>query len=155
MNLFASSPCPKTSAIVLDDSRVIKMCLETSQLLSTAVHNGLLTARGAVYKAAYIGHPITKWVSSDLRNAAWSRDHLGHLLAEYQRRFGRSHACTVIYESVQVPDITDLPDYFVNCTPHKEMPDVHDAYKHCLVDKWLADIRPPRWTNAQPPAWFQ
>ncbi|AXN53721.1 hypothetical protein SPS_10 [Sphingomonas phage Scott] len=36
MNIFMTSPDPKACALVMDDRRLIKMVLETAQLLSTA-----------------------------------------------------------------------------------------------------------------------
>lgn len=38
MNIFASFPCPKQSAQYLDNKRVIKMILESAQLLFTALY---------------------------------------------------------------------------------------------------------------------
>ena len=38
MNIFASYPCPKQSAQFLDNKRVIKMILESAQLLFTAIY---------------------------------------------------------------------------------------------------------------------
>lgn len=37
MNIFISSPSPTKSAKFLDNSRLIKMILETAQLLSTSL----------------------------------------------------------------------------------------------------------------------
>jgi hypothetical protein len=37
MNIFVTSDCPKLSAQALDNKRVVKMVLETAQLLSTAI----------------------------------------------------------------------------------------------------------------------
>lgn len=38
MNIFATDPCPIKSAQFLDDKRVIKMILESAQMLCTALH---------------------------------------------------------------------------------------------------------------------
>jgi hypothetical protein len=37
MNIFVTSLCPRISAQVLDNKRVVKMVLETAQLLSAAI----------------------------------------------------------------------------------------------------------------------
>ena len=36
---------------------------------------------------------------------------------------------------------------FPNCTPHKNISDVHLAYRMTLSDKWANDKRPPKWTK--------
>ena len=157
MNLFVSSYCPILSAKALDDLRLNKMCIETAQLLSTAVHNGALRASGEVYRRAYPNHPVTRWVFSSPEALWWTIRHFRALLSEYQLRRGRVHGSSRILDALVVCDedakwISPTPSSYCNCTPHKDLP-IIDAYRKTLQEKWLADIRYPRWTNSSPPDW--
>jgi len=68
------------------DKHVVKMILETGQMLSTAYqrHCGI---DDSLYKPAYAKHPMTIWVGESLGNYLWSLDLLGHLLNQYRYRY--------------------------------------------------------------------
>lgn len=157
MNLFASDPCPCLSAQALDDKRVVKMALETAQLLSTAVHHGMVFASDEVYRPAYANHPVAIWVRSHPDALLWSYQHLHWLCVEYHFRFKRQHACERVLQALVMPPGSlykrVTPD-FCNCTPYPELP-VHGAYRHTLRLKWANDKRPPTWRVRGAPLWYQ
>jgi len=72
MNIFASHPSPLHSALVLDDKRVVKMVLESAQMLSTAI-----SQRGccAPYRENHVNHPCSVWVRSTQGNYFWLLQH--------------------------------------------------------------------------------
>ena len=68
MNIFVTNDCPIISAQALDNKRVVKMVLETAQLLSTAIFINSNVAYDNIYKATHIKHPCTIWAASTIGN---------------------------------------------------------------------------------------
>jgi hypothetical protein len=60
MNIFVTSTCPKISAQALDNKRVVKMVLETAQLLSTPIFiNNSDIKYDNIYKPTHVKHLCT------------------------------------------------------------------------------------------------
>jgi hypothetical protein len=112
MNIFALDPCPTKSAQMLANRHVVKMILESAQMLCTA-HRVLdgkrqfdLTSNrkktqyilhdaekdSLFYKATHINHPCNIWVRSHQKNYQWLYTHFASLCAEYTKRYGKVHA---------------------------------------------------------------
>lgn len=155
MNIFVTYRCPRRSARVLDDKRVNKMILESAQMLGTALreHNAPLgaipkTKSGTPMKPAYVNHPCTVWARQTRNNYRWLLRHLTALCEEKRRRFGTPH----FYES-RLEDFAQAMKYipegrrtrWANCSPYKDEPDIHLAYRKTMIDKWDADTLRPRW----------
>lgn len=156
MNIFATSKCPKKCAEYLDDKRVVKMCLETAQLLSTALRiNGY--EGDDVYKATHVNHPCTIWVAATRMNYLWTVQHLQALCSEYTKRYGKTHKCEdmiirLLAKAQYVPAGAQLP--FANCAAnaslgisYKSMADTTRAYQLYLNDRWEHDKRTPTWNG--------
>ncbi len=148
MNIFVSHPSPHLSAFALDDKRVVKMVLETCQLLSTAMN---VTGGIGPYKTTPANHPCSKWAREAKGNYSWLFDHFDELLREYTLRYDRIHKCEQYYETLR-NGIKTIPDgeqtSFVNCTLYKDVDNIFVAYKQYLNHKWANDKRPPRWYKA-------
>lgn len=144
MNIFATSDCPLTSAQYLDDKRVIKMILESAQLMCTALVSAGVQAP---YRPTHVGHPCTRWTAATRENYRWLFEHFVSLCGEYEARYDKLHACEG-YANFFAQEVWALPagdlTPFANCTPYKELP-VHDAYCLVLEDKWKNDKRKPTW----------
>lgn len=148
MNIFATDPCPIASAKALDDKRVVKMTLESCQILNTTLIT--LGATGIGYKPTHKNHPCVLWAGKSLGNYIWLHDHLEALLNEYTSRYGKIHKCSEHLDGLVEPILilpfpTTKQTPFVNCTDFKHITDVHEAYKECLRTKWANDIRVPTW----------
>lgn len=145
MNIFASDPCPYKSAAFLDDKRVNKMTLETTQLLCTAIN---LYGGISPYKTTHVNHPSSIWVRASRANYLWTLKHLDALLKEYTARYGKIHKCREYYGILQDGAVL-LPEgeltEFPNCTTFKHVSDVHLAYRFYLKEKWINDKRVPTW----------
>ncbi len=156
MNIFVTYPDPTQCACALDDKRVVKMVLQTAQLLSTALLCHGHPDQRPLFREAHANHPCSLWVRETRSNYIWTFRHFSALCKEYMRRFNRQHLSERKLASILddrrylVPDGEQTP--FVNCTNFRFL-DVHNAYREQLVSKWKTDIREPKWTNAQPPAW--
>ena len=104
MNIFVTDPDPVKSAEVLPDKHVVKMPLETCQMLAVVYSkwyynwgNDLLPKKdGTPYnteKGAFRGHPCTIWAAESIANTAWLIQHGFGLLQEYTHRYGKIHSC--------------------------------------------------------------
>ena len=64
MNIFVTDEDPVKSAQTLCDKHVVKMVLESAQMLSTAWRqwDPEASEERGLYKAAHPNHPCTKWV---------------------------------------------------------------------------------------------
>ena len=147
MQIFASYSCPYLSAAALDDKRVVKMCVETAQILSTVMH--MYGRPDAPYKSTHKNHPCVLWAAESQVNYAWLVRHFMALLDEYTGRYGRVHKCeqyTNVFLSVisHSASCLGVPAEFANCTPYKDM-ETHQAYQMYLNDRWESDIRAPKW----------
>lgn len=165
MNIFVTNDCPFKSAIALDDKRVVKMVLESTQMLCTAINE---YGGKTPYKSTHKNHPCNVWVRQNRANFAWLFKHAIALSNEYKHRYGRQHKCTNILVSIIEKNLFDLlpnTEYrlysFVNCAAHKgkgldfkSIQPTVEAYKQYLNSRWSTDVREPKWTNREPPKWF-
>ena len=104
MNIFVTDPDPLESARVLPDKHVVKMPLETCQMLAVVYSkwhfdwgDDLLPKKdGTPYnteKGAFRGHPCTIWAAQSIANTAWLIQHGFGLLQEYEHRYNKIHSC--------------------------------------------------------------
>ncbi len=150
MNIFASSPCPTQSALNLDDRRLVKMVLESAQLLSTI--------RGGPYKPTHINHPSTLWAKEYPENTKWLYLHFLALAEEYRRRFNRTHksfhTCIERFYLNFEPIKSSTPYSFMVVPGKYSLLPVQAAiaYQKILADKWTKS--PGRFTNTAPPPFY-
>lgn len=88
MNIFYLAHSPSDCAKMHCDKHVIKMILETAQLLSTAHHERGSTAP---YKPTHRNHPSAVWVRSGVKQYRWAYSLLEALSDEYTLRYGKVH----------------------------------------------------------------
>ena len=145
MNIFVTHPDPMLSAMFLDDKRVIKMVLESAQLLSTAM---IQLGGCGPYKPCYINHPCSIWTRDCRHNYNWLYFHFVYLCEQYTDRYGKIHKCeqyvNTFGEFTQHVPYKLMPKPFANCTPFKRT-EVHLAYRLTLRRKWRRDVRTPTW----------
>lgn len=101
MNIFVLSTDPEEAAQMACDQHVIKMILESTQLLATALRfhgapDEVLprTASGTPYKSTHHNHPCSVWTRKTRANFLWLVEHVRALSEEYTIRFGKVHACS-------------------------------------------------------------
>jgi hypothetical protein len=164
MNIFVTSNCPKLSAQALDNKRVVKMALETAQLLSTAIFINSTITYDNLYKPTHIKHPCTIWAAANIENWDWLFGHFIALYEEYSFRYNKQHASEKISPYL-LKYRTDIKSgsmtAFANCTrsealqiDFKHIQDTFEAYKKYLIAKWHYDKLPPKWINREPPPWY-
>lgn len=149
MNIFITSPSPTKCARFLDDKRLVKMCLETAQILSTTLRCYGYT--GEVYKISHVNHPASIWVRQNQSNYRWTLAHFRALCEEYTRRYGKVHASSRLFPQF-LGNISILPTGkrtpFANCAANaslgvsfKHLP-VFEAYRTYLGVRFLNDVKP-------------
>jgi hypothetical protein len=174
MNIFVTDVSPSKSAQVLPDKHVVKMPLETCQMVSIIYSKwyydwGTINkADGTPYntvKGAFRNHPCTKWVADNHYNLAWLITHGIHLCFEYEKRYQKRHSCLntmeeamVIFHNnakISISKHTDVKE-FTRAMPDEykldESIDTFTAYKMYIASKpWVADnylrmpSRKPDW----------
>jgi hypothetical protein len=94
MNIFVLDNDTRLAALYHCDKHVVKMILETAQLLCTA-HRELdgdeRAARLSFYRATHKNHPCAKWARETRANYLWLYDLLKWLLHEYTFRYSKVH----------------------------------------------------------------
>lgn len=147
MNIFVTDLDPRMSARNLDDKRVIKMCLESAQMLSTTM--SVLGIKGP-YLPTHVNHPCTVWVRQNRSNYIWLLSHFIALCTEYKERYRKTHKCEQ-YVPLFTSIVDALPEGpltpFVNCTDNKHL-EVIEAYWVHLRKKWNEDKRTPTWNKS-------
>jgi hypothetical protein len=155
MNIFVVDEDPVVAARALCNKHVVKMVLESAQLLVTAFPAGTTD-----YKRTHVNHPCAKWTRQSLTNFKWLLVHACELSDEYARRYGRTHASASVIDKflnlvLEMPDLGLTPFARAIKQPWKEQTahrSVVDAYRtYYLEDK----ARFARWApRAQAPSWW-
>ena len=120
MNIFYLHHDPKLCAQYHVDKHVVKMILETAQLLSTA---HWLSGGEGPYRATHKNHPSAIWTRSNKSNYIWLCKLGIELCKEYTYRYGKTHKTQQYLEwlSSHIPDIPNgeftppslaMPDIF-------------------------------------------
>ena len=102
MNIFVTNQCPIQSARNLPDKHIVKMPLETCQMLSI-IYSDWYYGIGQLHKldgtpyrtahGAFRKHPCTQWAAAEYWNLSWLISHGMALCDEYTARFHKHHAC--------------------------------------------------------------
>ena len=102
MNIFVTDSCPIQSARNLPDKHIVKMPLETCQMLAI-IFSDWYYGVGKLYKSdgtpyrtahgAFRNHPCTQWAAASQYNLAWLIRHGYALCDEYNQRYGKVHTC--------------------------------------------------------------
>ena len=94
MNIFYLSDDPRDAAIMQCDRHVVKMILESAQLLSTAhreVDGDYWADANGLYKRTHKNHPSAVWARESHENYQWLYRHFYALCDEYRYRYGKEH----------------------------------------------------------------
>ena len=163
MNIFATSQCPIQCAQEMTDVHVVKMILESAQLLSTA--HFVLDGVQVGYKPTHKNHPCAVWCRTTRSNYSWLYAHFCALLDEFTFRTGKVHkskeqskALQSFPKNLQLGGLTP----FTLCVPEEftgvSNLDVHGRYQAYLNVKfaeWRSRDKPIKveWTNRAKPSW--
>jgi hypothetical protein len=99
MNIFYLDKCPEKAARLQYNKHVVKMILESAQMLCTAHHCIIGEDADVPYKAAHKNHPSTVWARQSSENYTWLYRHMMELGREYERRYGKKHLSIIKCEN--------------------------------------------------------
>jgi len=176
INIFYLDISPTLAAQYAVDRHVVKMILETCQLLSTAhrVLDGTQTQdksktgrkvtryvlndyrEDILYQATHINHPSSVWCRQNVENYQWLHNHLMALLNEYTYRYGKVHKCmNVAVALYQVPN-NILPGKFTDPTPamKTEFLIENNSLKSYRNYYKTGKVHLHKYTKRQPPNWM-
>ena len=170
MNIFAVDADPKVAAQDLVDSHVVKMILESAQLLSTAhrVLDGVPYFVGktkkwklpddrdsVLYSATHVNHPSAVWVRQCTGNYKWLVLHYRALLAEYTNRYGKHHKCEALIVPLSTyPDNLPIGDRQPFAIAMDKMYIIsEDAVENYRNYYRNGKTHLHKWTKRNPPTW--
>jgi len=90
LNIFYLHEDPRKAAEYQYNKHVVKMILESAQMLCTA-HHHFDNGDNVPYKKAHYNHPSTIWVRENSLHYDWLYEHFVALQGEYHRRYGKTH----------------------------------------------------------------
>lgn len=183
MNLFILSKDPIEAAQLQCDKHVVKMIVESAQMLST-VHrmlDGKLTRGpsksgktlskkwihpdqeldGVLYKAVHMNHPCTVWTMQSNNNYTWHYTHFAALCDEYTYRYGKVHSTdTLLREKLkQLP--RNIPVGYLTQQPLAMKSNPECMYPNDPVRSYREFYQTKQdrfkmvWTKREVPEWFK
>jgi hypothetical protein len=91
MNIFVLDEDPEIAARMHCDKHVVKMVLETAQLLCTAIDVHTEGKVKPLYRTTHKNHPCAVWVRESIENFLWTAELGLRLAEEYTHRYGKRH----------------------------------------------------------------
>ena len=181
MNLFYLDQDPIKSAQLQCDKHVVKMIVESAQMLSTAhrmldgklVETRTKTGRKGrhyelpnnleqiLYKAVHYHHPCTVWTMKSNNNYTWHWVHFKALCEEYSHRYGKVHKTDELLTEI----LQQLPRN-INVGPLSPLPLAMGAAPECInyndpVGSYRKFYQTKQarfkmvWTKREIPEWFK
>ena len=179
MNIFYLDTDPTKAAEYMVDKHVVKMILETAQLLSTThrvldgeewidrTENGRSIKRWRLknnkflderlYKATHVNHPCAIWTRQNSGNYYWLHEHFIGLCDEYTHRYSKVHKCNDMIPWLERAPRNIITTFYTS-PPSLAMPDEHkvsddpvECYQH-YYKYGKSDMH--KWTRRQAPDWI-
>ena len=125
MNIFYLDSSPELCAKYHADRHVVKMILESAQILCTVI-NEKAGYQVTPYKSTHKNHPCTLWAGASMYNALWLVNLTYHLDAEFRRRFNHQVSHKSYQMLVDIKIYTLITNYLPDSTqtpPALAMPD--------------------------------
>ena len=154
MNIFVLDTDINKCAEYHADRHVVKMILESTQMLCTVLNKlGL----NAPYRSTHLNHPCTLWAGTSFDNWKWLQALALMLNEEYKFRFDRQkdHKSAVIAHQLPDPPIPKLGlTEFAQAMPdeYKYPGDAVQAYRQFYLGE---KAHFATWTKRPVPGWFE
>ena len=159
MNIFVLSGDPTEAAIAQINKHVVKMPLETAQMLCASYPDGI-----APYKKTHYNHPCTIWSRECIENFEWLIDHGMALCQEYTHRYGRRHKCQDVIEwcrdhPPELPSLGGKTAFAVAISDNQQCKSIPNFNSLSVVDKYRLYYLYDKayiasWKNRDPPSWW-
>jgi hypothetical protein len=153
MNIFVLDRCQSICAKWHMDKHIVKMPLETAQMLCTAI---IVRGGEAPYKIAHKNHPCSIWARETTDNFMWLLNLGVELCKEYTFRYGKVHKCLEVIVGCEkqlglIPkgSLTE----FVQAMPDEyKKDDPIEGYRAYYIG---AKARMAAWKMRSIPDWFK
>jgi hypothetical protein len=181
LNIFVLNECAIISAQEQCDKHVVKMIVESAQMLSTAhrMLDGSMDKRKsksgktmskywelpdgrehALYKAVHMGHPCTVWTMESGANYLWHYMHFVALCDEYTYRYGKVHMTDAKLRHVlsaipkSIPNLDRTPfKLAMGSNPECMSSDPVESYRSFYHTK--QERFKMVWSKRSVPSWFK
>lgn len=180
MNIFVLDKSPVIAAQMQCDKHIVKMVLESAQMLSTAHRvldgnmylgpskSGKRTVKkwthkdydDVLYKVVHLKHPCTVWTMETDSNYTWHYTHFIALCDEYEYRYGRKHL-----SDIKLRDILKAPPKNIPSGNLTEFALAMKSYPQCIIPDdpiqsyrnfYHADKHFAAWNRRRPaPDWWE
>jgi len=155
MNIFVLDYNPKICAKYHCDRHVVKMILESAQILSTVINSKLKMEVTDLYKSTHVNHPVVKWVKKSKQNFDWLLELSLYLCDEYNDRYEKTHKslkvlerCALFSKIFRDKGLTP----FALCMPDEyKTNDVVESYRNY----YIAEKRFAKWKKGNIPEWWK
>lgn len=164
MNIFILDTDVKANAQAHCDKHVVKMILESAQMLCTIANE---LGVESPYKSTHKHHPSTKWAASTKENYQWLYDLMLELNKEFMYRFGhtKNHlSVDKFMDGVNMADVLGklpadgltpfaqaMPDEYKNSDAVKAYRDYYTNVKKDLLK--YTKRATPSWVNME--NWYE
>lgn len=155
MNIFFLDKNPKVAAENHCDKHVVKMVLESAQLLC-GVHHCVSSERDIPYKLSHKNHPCAIWARNSIENYRLLCEIAINLCYEYTFRYEKIHNSQKVVEwciahppKIENKGVTDLP---------KAMPDLYkvpcpiQSYRNYYLGE---KSKFATWKKRNAPEWYK
>jgi hypothetical protein len=156
MNIFILDSDPRLAAQYHCDKHVVKMILETAQMLCTA-HDCYKSKIENAYKPTHVNHPCNVWARACTENYNWLWDLFYWLNVEYHFRYNKLHATgRKLLRSLRSPP-SSMPSFGFKTEFALAMPD------ECKIGNAVASYREyyrrdkadiAVWAHSETPYWW-
>lgn len=164
MNIFVTDLNPKLAAQSYHNRHVVKMILETAQMLCNVQYSlDEIDNQDIPYKKTHYNHPCSIWARSSYSNYEWLWSLGKEISKEYSYRYGKTHLSykKVIHDAMEV-DLSGLPTVgmteFALAMPdkYKIIGDPVQSYRNYYVGEKLTQKggKKSEWKKRNPPRWI-
>ena len=159
MNIFYLHHLPKIAAQFHCDKHVVKMIVESCQLLATAHHehgNG----QHVTYKPTHKNHPSAIWTRGSATQYDYVLTLAIALCKEYTHRYGKEHKCNQYLAGELSKPPLAIADNHSWVNPPQCMPDEYKHYDTVKAYRQYYQSKDPAWARTyyrgtgQQPSWI-
>jgi hypothetical protein len=156
MNIFVLDENPQIAAQMHNDKHVVKMILETAQLLC-GVHHMTDSQYVIPYKLSHKNHPCSIWSRECIENYVWLCDLGIALCDEYRHRYGKRHKSLdviewALFHRPNLPTNDDITPFALAMPDECKVNSAVESYRtyYIMHKKSLGS-----WKNRKEPDWFK
>jgi hypothetical protein len=156
MNIFVLDENPQIAAQMHNDKHVVKMILETAQLLC-GVHHMTDSQYVIPYKLSHKNHPCSIWSRECIENYTWLCDLGIALCDEYRHRYGKRHKSLdviewALFHRPNLPTNGDITPFALAMPDECKVNSAVESYRtyYIMHKKSLGS-----WKNRKEPDWFK